>query len=104
MTEYNSHPTWFYKPVVVDNLSIIQSEVKNYIYKTYTNFDELPPQFNYVKREDIEQYVPSYVNYIDSLADMKDKHLVADIIDNVIADEVSDMAGFLVSSMTYSIL
>ena len=44
------------------------------------------------------------LNHINSLIDMKDKYLVADIIDNIIADEVSDLTGFCVHAMTYSIL
>ena len=43
-------------------------------------------------------------DYIDNLSDMDDKYLVADIVDNLIADEVSDLTGFLVSSITYSFL
>ena len=44
------------------------------------------------------------LDYIDNLSDMDDKYLVADIVDNLVADEVSDLTGFLVSSITYSFL
>lgn len=67
MIEQEDNPKWFYKPLVVNNLTEIQSEVIPFIYKKISDFDTATPQFVYVNRDEIESTVPSYVKYIDSL-------------------------------------
>lgn len=67
MTEYEGYPTWLYKPVEVDNLSLIQEELMPILYREIPDFDNDPPHFIYVPRENIEPYAPRYTEFIASL-------------------------------------
>ena len=58
-------PSWYYKPIVVDNLNLIQEEFKKILPKLINTNEEI--SFFYIKRNIIESNVPSYVKLITDL-------------------------------------
>lgn len=72
-------PSWFYKPVQIENLEQIQKELLTVLYKKIPNFDTAPPLFHYTSREEVESYAPLYTAYIESLG-LLDKWIASPII------------------------
>lgn len=60
-------PKWLYKKIEVSNLVDIQQELLPILYKTYPDFDNEPPHFTALQREEIEPYAPLYTSFIESL-------------------------------------
>jgi len=79
MTTYTERPSWFYKPVQIENLEAIQKELLTVLYKRVPNFDTAPPMFYYTSREEVESDAPLYTAYIESLG-LLDKWIVSPII------------------------
>ena len=79
MTAYTEKPSWFYKPIQIENLEAIQQELLKVLYKKIPNFDEAAPLFHYTTREEVEPYAPLYTELIRSLG-LLDKWIASPII------------------------
>jgi len=80
MIKHTEKPSWFYKPIQVDNLEEIQKELISVLYnKLIPNFDTAIPMFKRIKREEIEPFAPLYVKFIESLG-LLDKWVASPII------------------------
>lgn len=79
MILYTHKPSWFYKPIQIENLEEIQKELLTVLYKKIPNFDTAAPLFHYTSREEVEPYAPLYTNYIKSLG-LLDKWIGSPII------------------------
>jgi len=79
MTTYTEKPSWFYKPLQIENLEAIQKELLTVLYKKIPNFENSPPFFHYTSREEIEPDAPIYTEYIKSLG-LLDKWIASPII------------------------
>lgn len=76
---YTEKPSWFYKPIQVDNLEEIQKELSAIIYKKIPNFESAIPAFKMVYRDEIEPFAPLYVGLLESLG-ILDKWVYSPII------------------------
>ena len=65
--EYTTAPTWMYKPVQINNLAELQSELKVALYTTLPAFNFMQPAFTFMWRKDIEPLVPLYCEYLKSI-------------------------------------
>lgn len=60
-------PTWLYKPVQIDNLTDIQSELTKFLYKMDSDFDNKPTDFIFVSKFEMASYTPLFCKLIRSL-------------------------------------
>jgi hypothetical protein len=67
MTNYTEKPSWFYKPIQIENLEAIQKEVQSFLYNNVPNLISQPPKFYYVLRESLEPHAPALVSYLKSI-------------------------------------
>ena len=91
MITYTKKPSWFYKPIHIENLEAIQQELLTVLYKKIPNFEDEPPvpltekyqqkvsSFHYTSREEIEPYAPLYTEFIRSLG-LLDKWFASPIV------------------------
>jgi hypothetical protein len=79
MTKYTERPSWFYKPIHIENLEEIQKELKIILYKNFPNLRDAPPQFIYSGREKIEPFAPLLTEYVKSIG-LLDEWYAAHII------------------------
>jgi hypothetical protein len=76
---YTEKPSWFYKPIQIDNLEEIQKELVPIIYNKIPNSDISFPKFIIVQRHEIQPVAPIYTNFIRSLG-ILDKWIYSAII------------------------
>jgi hypothetical protein len=67
MTTYTEKPSWFYKPIHVEKLEIIQKELATLVYNKIPDSDNSVSNFIIVQRKEIEPIAPVYTKFIESL-------------------------------------
>jgi hypothetical protein len=64
---YQTNPKWLYKPIEIENLKEIQTEMLPIIFKHIPDFALAAPNFYHIFPKDIAPYAPNYVKCLKDI-------------------------------------